>query len=225
MEDFSAYTLMLDVGWISLLMVIGNILRHQVKFIFQDLLLPAPITAGLIGLLVGPNVLGWINFSDNLGDYTSILIAVVFASMAYSMEVGGNMGKGARNMWGYSTMMFTGQWGLFIVLGLFLFAPLFDTPNWFGMMLPVGFTGGFGTAAAVGGDDFRAEMAGHPGRRHRAGGDRRHRSRRHQCQCELEALRRARRPRRSHCPGGGSRRRGGSSPARPRRARSRRRDR
>ena len=40
--------------------------------------------------------------------------------MAYSMEVGGNMGKGARNMWGYSTMMFTGQWGLFIVLGLFL---------------------------------------------------------------------------------------------------------
>ena len=150
MEDFSAYTLMLDVGWISLLMVIGNVLRHQVKFIFQDLLLPAPITAGLIGLLVGPNVLGWINFSDNLGDYTSILIAVVFASMAYSMEVGGNMGKGARNMWGYSTMMFTGQWGLFIVLGLFLFAPLFDTPNWFGMMLPVGFTGGFGTAAAVG---------------------------------------------------------------------------
>ena len=67
MEDFSAYTLMLDVGWISLLMVIGNVLRHQVKFIFQDLLLPAPITAGLIGLLVGPNVLGWINFSDNFG--------------------------------------------------------------------------------------------------------------------------------------------------------------
>ena len=27
MEDFSAYTLMLDVGWISLLMVIGNVLR------------------------------------------------------------------------------------------------------------------------------------------------------------------------------------------------------
>lgn len=58
MEDFSAYTLMLDVGWISLLMVIGNILRHQVKFIFQDLLLPAPITAGLIGLLVGPQRAG-----------------------------------------------------------------------------------------------------------------------------------------------------------------------
>lgn len=151
MEEFSAYSLMLDVGWISLLMVIGNVLRHKVKFIFQDLLLPAPITAGLLGLLLGPEVLGWINFSDALGDYTSLLIAVVFASMAYSMEVGGSMRKGARNMWGFSTMMFTGQWGLFILLGVFLFMPAFDTPNWFGMMLPVGFTGGFGTAAAVGG--------------------------------------------------------------------------
>lgn len=151
MEEFSAYSLMLDVGWISLLMVIGNVLRHKVKFIFQDLLLPAPITAGLLGLLLGPEVLGWINFSDALGDYTSLLIAVVFASMAYSMEVGGSMRKGARNMWGFSTMMFTGQWGLFILLGVFLFMPAFDTPNWFGMMMPVGFTGGFGTAAAVGG--------------------------------------------------------------------------
>lgn len=151
MEEFSAYSLMLDVGWISLLMVIGNVLRHKVKLIFQDLLLPAPITAGLLGLLLGPEVLGWINFSDALGDYTSLLIAVVFASMAYSMEVGGSMRKGARNMWGFATMMFTGQWGLFILLGVFLFMPVFDTPNWFGMMLPVGFTGGFGTAAAVGG--------------------------------------------------------------------------
>lgn len=151
MGEFSAYTLMLDVGWISVLMVIGNILRHRIKFMFQDLLLPAPITAGLLGLILGPNVLGVINFSDNLGDYTSILIAIVFASMAYSMEIGGSMGSGARNMWAYSTMMFTGQWGLFILLGLFLFLPIFDTPDWFGMMLPVGFTGGFGTAAAVGG--------------------------------------------------------------------------
>ena len=47
--------------------------------------------------------------------------------------------------------MFLGQWGLFILLGLLLFGPVFNTPDWFGMMLPVGFVGGFGTAAAVGG--------------------------------------------------------------------------
>lgn len=151
MEEFTAYSLLLDVGFISVLMIVGNVLRTHVKFVFQDLLLPAPITAGLLGLLLGPNVLGVIGFSDALGDYTSILIAVVFASMAYSMEIGGNMRSSARNMWAYSTVMFTSQWGLFVLLGLFLFVPLFHTPEWFGMMLPVGFTGGFGTAAAVGG--------------------------------------------------------------------------
>ena len=70
--------------------------------------------------------------------------------MAYSMDLGGSVASGARNMWGYSTAMFMGQWGIFILLGLYLFAPLFGTEPWFGMMLPVGFVGGFGTAAAVG---------------------------------------------------------------------------
>src|SRR5690625_3087212 len=128
---------MVDVGLISILLVIGNVLRHRIKFVFQDLLLPAPVTAGLLGLLLGPNVLGIFKFSDSMGDYTTILIAVVFASMAYSMDVGGNMRKGARNMWAYSTVMFLGQWGLFILLGLYFFRPVFDTPDWFGMMLPV----------------------------------------------------------------------------------------
>ena len=59
MEDFSVFDLLMDIGWISLLMVIGNVLRYQVKFIFQDLLLPAPVTAGLIGLLLGPNAVSY----------------------------------------------------------------------------------------------------------------------------------------------------------------------
>ena len=143
MEDFSVFDLLMDIGWISLLMVIGNVLRYQVKFIFQDLLLPAPVTAGLLGLLLGPNVLGLIPFSDSLGDYTTVLIAIVFASMAYSMQLGGSVRRGARNMWAYSTTMFTSQWGLFTLLGIFLFMPLFNTPNWFGMILTVVFNGGF----------------------------------------------------------------------------------
>lgn len=147
--EFTPYTLLTDVGWISILLIVGNVLRNRLK-ILQALLLPAPITAGLIGLFLGPEILGLINWSDQVGTYTSLLIAVVFASMAYSMDLGGSVASGSRNMWGYSTAMFMGQWGLFILLGLYLFAPLFGTEPWFGMMLPVGFVGGFGTAAAVG---------------------------------------------------------------------------
>ncbi|MGV0374994.1 sodium:glutamate symporter [Corynebacterium hadale] len=147
--EFTPYTMLTDIGWISVLLIIGNVLRNRLK-VLQALLLPAPITAGLIGLVLGQEVLGVINWSDSVGTYTTLLIAVVFASMAYSMELGGSVAAGARNMWAYTTSMFMGQWGLFILLGLYLFAPLFGTEPWFGMMLPVGFVGGFGTAAAVG---------------------------------------------------------------------------
>ena len=147
--EFTPYTLLTDIGWISLLLIVGNVLRNRLR-VLQALLLPAPITAGLIGLILGPEVLGLINWSDQVGTYTTLLIAVVFASMAYSMQFGGSVATGARNMWGYSTAMFMGQWGLFILLGIYLFAPVFGTEPWFGMMLPVGFVGGFGTAAAVG---------------------------------------------------------------------------
>nr|WP_305083225.1 sodium:glutamate symporter [Corynebacterium pseudogenitalium] len=140
---------MTDIGWISILLIIGNVLRNRLK-VLQALLLPAPITAGLLGLILGQEVLGVIHWSDQVGTYTTLLIAVVFASMAYSMNLGGSVASGARNMWGYSTAMFMGQWGIFILLGLYFFAPFFGTEPWFGMMLPVGFVGGFGTAAAVG---------------------------------------------------------------------------
>lgn len=80
--DYTPYSLLIDVGWISLLMIIGNLLRRKVP-LFQKLLLPASITAGLLGLFFGPQVLGVINFSDQIGTYTGILIAFVFASMAY----------------------------------------------------------------------------------------------------------------------------------------------
>lgn len=147
--EFTPYTMLTDIGWISVLLIVGNILRNRLK-VLQALLLPAPITAGLLGLLLSDEILGVIHWSDQVGTYTTLLIAVVFASMAYSMELGGGVASGARNMWGYSTAMFMGQWGLFILLGVYLFAPLFGTEPWFGMMLPVGFVGGFGTAAAVG---------------------------------------------------------------------------
>ncbi|MCP1387606.1 sodium:glutamate symporter [Corynebacterium sp. TA-R-1] len=147
--EFTPYTLLTDVGWISVLLIVGNVLRNRL-LVLQKLLLPAPITAGLLGLLLGQEVLGVITWSPQVGTYTTLLIAVVFASMAYSMELGGSVASGARNMWGYSTAMFMGQWGLFILLGIYFFAPVMGTDPWFGMMLPVGFVGGFGTAAAVG---------------------------------------------------------------------------
>lgn len=148
--EYSVFDLLMDVGMISILLVVGTFMRRHFKW-FRDLLIPAPITAGLLGLLLGPEVLGIMPFSDALGDYSTLLIAVVFAAMPYSMSFASRDISKAKNMWSYSSGMFLGQWGLFVLIGVLIFVPVFGTADWFGMILPVGFVGGFGTAAAIGG--------------------------------------------------------------------------
>lgn len=120
--------------------MIGNFLRRTVP-LFRALLLPSPITAGILGLILGPEGLNLIGFSDQLGAYTTLLIAVAFAAMSYSMTFDRGTRAEAKTMWSYSVGMFLGQWGLFILLGVFFFAPVWNTDDWFGMMLPVGFVG------------------------------------------------------------------------------------
>ncbi|WP_151528882.1 MULTISPECIES: sodium/glutamate symporter [Corynebacterium] len=150
MDDFSPYVLLLDLGWISVLLVVGKLLRRFVP-VFQKLMVPAPITAGILGLALGPEGLGWIPFSDQLNTYTTMLIAAVFGALPYTMNFSQEVRSGARTMWSVSVSMFLTQWGIFALLGVLLFAPLLSTPEWFGAMVPVGFVGGFGVAAAVGG--------------------------------------------------------------------------
>ncbi|WP_286683456.1 sodium/glutamate symporter [Corynebacterium sp. S1S1] len=150
MDGYTPFDVLMDIGWISLLLIIGNLMRRFIPW-FQKLLIPAPITAGLLGLLLGPNALGIIQFSEHFGDYATILIAAVFGALPFTMDFDAKVRQRARTMWSYSVGMYLAQWGFFALLGVILFAPLFNTPDWFGILLPVGFVGGFGVAAAVGG--------------------------------------------------------------------------
>lgn len=150
MDGYTPFDVLMDIGWISLLLIIGILMRRFIPW-FQKLLIPAPITAGLLGLLLGPNALGIIQFSEHFGDYATILIAAVFGALPFTMDFDAKVRQRARTMWSYSVGMYLAQWGFFALLGVILFAPLFNTPDWFGIMLPVGFVGGFGVAAAVGG--------------------------------------------------------------------------
>ena len=70
--EFTPYTMLTDIGWISLLLIIGNVLRNRL-LVLQKLLLPAPITAGLLGLLLGQEVLGVIEWSSQVGTWAAPL--------------------------------------------------------------------------------------------------------------------------------------------------------
>lgn len=150
--DFSPWVLFTDIGLIAVLLLVGTIIRAKVKIV-QQMFLPASIIAGILALALGPNGVGWLPFSDQIGTYPGILIAVIFGTLpllspridwkAIKTRVG--------SMWAYSQLAMVLMWG-----GGLLFAVLFLNPFWdelhdgFGLLLAAGFVGGHGTAAAIG---------------------------------------------------------------------------
>ena len=152
LANFTPWVLFTDAGIICALLLIGKLLRVKIKLI-QKLFIPPSLLAGLLGLVFGPNGLGWLPLSNNVSTYSAILIAVVFAALPFSSprfkmkQVAGRVGP----MWVYSQFGMLFQWavmGLFGLLVLRLIWPGLHPA--FGVMLPTGFYGGHGTAAAIG---------------------------------------------------------------------------
>ncbi len=145
---FSPWVLLVDVGIISVLLLLGKLLRAKVRFV-QRLFVPPSLLAGFAALLLGPECLGWLPLSGNTGTYASVLIALVFASLPLtSSRKKGNSGVG--RMWAYSQAGMLLQWAFGGAVGLWLINRIWPLNEAFGLSLPAGFCGGHGTAAAIG---------------------------------------------------------------------------
>ncbi|MBO0589411.1 sodium/glutamate symporter [Sporosarcina sp. E16_8] len=149
--DFSPWVLFTDIGLISLLLLVGTIIRAKVKFI-QQMFLPASIIAGLLALLFGPNGLGILPFSDQIKVYPAILIAIIFGTLPLlSPRIDWNAIKTrVGSMWSYSQIAMVLMWGGGLLFALLLINPFWDVHDGFGLLLAAGFVGGHGTAAAIG---------------------------------------------------------------------------
>ncbi|MBQ9195362.1 MAG: sodium:glutamate symporter [Bacteroidales bacterium] len=147
---FTPWTLFVDIGLVSLLLLVGKYLRSRVKLI-QRLFIPPSLLAGFAGLLLGPGVLGWLPLSGNLGTYAGILIALVFSCIPLTSS---KRESGARSrvgrMWAYSQAGMLLQWALGGALGLWVLSPFSSLNEASGLSMPTGFCGGHGTAAAIG---------------------------------------------------------------------------
>ncbi|MBO4571152.1 MAG: sodium:glutamate symporter [Bacteroidales bacterium] len=150
LTNFTPWQLFCDAGVIFGLLLIGKLCRAKIKAI-QSLFIPPSLIAGVLALAFGPNGLGWLPLSNNLGTYSAILIAVVFAALPLASptmkikEIGSKLGP----MWAYSQFGMFFQWAAIGIIGILLLTPLFNVPEFFGIMCPVGFYGGHGTAAAM----------------------------------------------------------------------------
>lgn len=149
--DFSPWVLFTDIGLISLLLLVGTIIRAKVKFI-QQMFLPASIIAGLLALLLGPNGFGILPFSDQMKVYPAILIAVIFGTLPLlSPRIDWNAIKTrVGSMWSYSQLAMVLMWGGGLLFALLLINPFWNVHDGFGLLLAAGFVGGHGTAAAIG---------------------------------------------------------------------------
>lgn len=153
----------------GLVVLLGRVVRKNCKPI-QALFLPTSVVAGVLAMLLGPQVAGplfarilgpehaladgiipsWV--MDAWSDLPKVLISVVFAGLL--------MGKvlpslreiwhksGPQVMFGY-TLAF-GQYALGFLLVLLVLAPFFGLDEKAGALMEIAFTGGHGTAAGLG---------------------------------------------------------------------------
>ena len=149
MENFTPWTLFVDIGIISLLLLVGKLMRVKIKWI-QKLFIPPSLLAGFIGLACGPHGFDILPISEQTGTYAGILIAFIFGALPLtSQKTKGNQQEiGA--MWVYSQTGLLLQWAFGGLLGLLVLNKIWPLSPGFGITMPSGYCGGHGTAAAIG---------------------------------------------------------------------------
>lgn len=148
--DIIAGELFLDFAWMGVLLILGTWLRSKVP-ILQKYLIPANLIAGVIGLIVGANLLGWIDLTtDRLGAYVYHLLALLFIALGL---------RAPRNSIGLSSikfgMIFLSVYLVQAIVGLIIAFLLFYTlmPELFvgiGFLPPLAFGMNPGIAYSIG---------------------------------------------------------------------------
>ncbi|MBN2780412.1 MAG: sodium:glutamate symporter, partial [Candidatus Marinimicrobia bacterium] len=142
---------------LCILLLVGKVLRVRIKFL-QRLYLPAAVIGGLCGLLflqlTGEHLpagvtAGW----DKLPGF---LINICFASLFLGVKIPklSQIWKQSGPQLAYGQIVAWGQYVVGIGITVLLITPLFGLPAYFGVIIPVGFEGGHGTAAGLA-DVFR----------------------------------------------------------------------
>lgn len=148
--SYNAWSVFFDVAVIGVLLVVGQILRAKLG-IMQKFMIPASLTAGCLGLLLGPSGFNFIPFSVQMSNYSSILIVLVFAALPIgnSLKSLKRMGREVGEMWNCVSVSALSQYGWGMLFSMFVLGIFWQLHPGFGYILATGFFGGHGTAAAV----------------------------------------------------------------------------
>jgi ESS family glutamate:Na+ symporter len=142
-----------DFAVISVLLAAGYFLRKKVK-LFQTYFIPASLIGGVLGLLLGPQVLGLktsfsLIYSNSISQWANILIAVVFAA-AFLGEQMGRISKPALSATVLAGTSHQVQAVLGVAVTFLLALYIHDLPLGFGLLPVYALYGGYGFAIAAG---------------------------------------------------------------------------
>lgn len=152
------YAFITDIAIASGFIFVGQILRKYIPF-FQKFFVPSCMIAGFLGIIFGPHVLNVIPWSDAVGEYTWILIVLIFAIVGLQgFHFDKTKFKQECSRIGsficYGQICACLQYCLPVAFAIVILMPAFDNVEFpaFGFLIAAGFYGGHGTAAAVGGN-------------------------------------------------------------------------
>ncbi len=146
----NSWTALIDLSCIALLILVANFLKTRIK-VLREFLVPTAILAGLLGLILGNDVLGLLSLDNaRLGNIVYHLMAIGFIALALKDNSVKKTKNGLNSgLLIVSTYLIQGIVGFSITLLLirFVMPNLFPT---FGLLLPLGFGQGPGQAYSIG---------------------------------------------------------------------------
>ncbi|MFH5882548.1 sodium/glutamate symporter [Liberiplasma polymorphum] len=150
----------LSILLIGLMLVIAKVIRIFVPF-FSKFFLPSSVIAGILFLLLGPEVIGRLTpfeyglFSASiievLGSLPGLLISVIFASLFLGKKI-----PKAKDIWlmagpqaAFGQTIAWGQYVLGILVAILILVPFFGANPMVGALIEIAFQGGHGTSAGL----------------------------------------------------------------------------
>lgn len=139
-----------DIMLLCLLLIGGFVVRSFVKPL-QKLFLPASVVAGVIGLILGRQVLGVIEIPETFQDFNGIMMRMIMTCVVFGISVNASkmfehMDYALTNIFLYGAQMIV---GILIMLACGLFAS--GMPEGWGILGTFAYFGSHGTVGAAAG--------------------------------------------------------------------------
>ena len=152
--NYSPYDFVTDIAIMSIILILSQVMRCSIKWL-QDHYVPSSIIAGIIGLILGPQLLNIVHWSSKVGSYPYLMTCVLFAGIFLGRNSKISI-KSIIRKTGDTFFINTASeilcFGVALFFGGIIISSLY--PNVFSeicLLLPAGFAGGHGYAAAIGG--------------------------------------------------------------------------